>query len=101
MSEKSLGDLAQELIDACAVRDWERLKLLDEQINTLVERNVAELESEIEKTQLMDFLKQIQKIYQLVIADSSKHRDEISSELRKLMRDKKAAASYSNSAKLK
>ena len=99
--DKSLTDLAQELKEACERRDSERLTLLDEQIKKLVAHHVAESEGETESAQLVAYLKRLQAVYQLVISDSVKHRDEIASELSKLTKDKKAASSYLNSSKLR
>ena len=91
---KELSDLMQSLQQACESKNWEQLKLLDQKIKSNLQSSISTANNEQEKIKLMSDLKSIQKIYELVIDGSTKHQLEISTELKKLTRDQRAANSY-------
>jgi len=93
MSEVFSG-LIQKLQQACDSKDWEKLKSLDLEIKESLIHAISIAKSQQEKARLAEGLKGVQRIYQLVIEDSVKHQAEISSELKKMSRDKRAANSY-------
>ena len=79
--------------------DLDQLKSIDENIVTAVKVALDEAQSEKEKQKLMSYLKSMHRIYQLVIDDAVKYRDEISSELRKLTQDNRAVNVYLDSSR--
>jgi len=97
---ESFSGLARALKSACEEGDWERLKSLDERVRKNIEQAVTATTSEKEHEQLIAFLKRLQRIYQLVVEGSEKHRNEIATELKKLTRDQKAVNSYLDSSLL-
>lgn len=100
MTGESFSALTKELKSACDQRDWEGLKSLDLRVRRTIEQAVLDASSETERQHLAMYLRRVQKIYQLLIKDSEKHRNQIATELQKLTRDQKAVNSYLDSSRL-
>jgi len=96
---ESISSSIKALKLACDEQNWDQLKSIDEQIVVAVKVAIEGAQSEKEKQQLMSYLKSIHRIYQLVIDDAVKYRNEISSELRKLTQDNRAANVYLESSR--
>lgn len=94
----SLNELLNALQEACQSQEWEKAARLDEQIKLKLSQFLEFAKTDQQKQQLAAWLKNVQRIYDLIITDSEKHRDEIGAELKKLSRDKKALNSYLDSA---
>ena len=99
VSKESFAKLAVKIKQASDQKDWEGLKELDQIINADIRSAIQTASSEQEKIELAHYLKSIQKIYKLVVDQSTNYRDEVSKELKKLNQDKKAAKLYSDSSK--
>jgi len=97
--KESISSSIKALKLACDQQDWDQLKCIDEEIVAAVKAAIEVAQSEHEKQQLMSYLKSIHRIYQLVIDDAVKYRDDISSELRKLTQDNRAANVYLDSSR--
>lgn len=99
MANEKLSQIVSKLKDACDEQDWETLKLLDQGINADIQAAIQQASTEQERASLVAYLKRLQKIYKLVIEQGTNYRDEISTELRKLNKDKKVSNLYLDSSK--
>lgn len=98
MLEESFTSLINELKLASDKRDWDQLSVIDKKIKTEIKLSIDSAKSEKQKSHLAMLLKRVQKIYDLLIAGSENHRDEISAELSKLTKDQKAVNIYLDSS---
>ena len=89
-----LGELIQNLQQACASKNWEQLEQIDGQIKQNLQKMISSANNAQEKEKFALDLKAIQKIYDLVIEGSKQNQFEIASELKKISRDRNAADSY-------
>jgi len=89
-----LGELIQNLQQACASKNWEQLEQLDGEIKQHLQEIISSAKNAQEKEKLALDLKTIQKVYDLVVDGSRKNQLELASELKKISRDRNAADSY-------
>lgn len=100
MNEQFLK-LAKQLREACEAQDFEAIGLLDLKVKEELQCIIEGVKTDQDKAFAVSILKRYEKIYNLIIQDSIKNRDEISTELRKVIRESKAANMYLNSAAYK
>ncbi len=100
MNERFL-DIARQLKEANDKRDWQSLTGLDAQVRNEIQKALAGIKTEQDRDLAVSVLKRYEKIYELVLQDSVKYRDEISNELKKITRESKAASSYLDSSRYK
>ena len=98
MSKNSLLNDIKKLKLACDQQDWNALKLLDQKINADIRVLLSNVKHEEDRVRVMTYLQSVEKVYQLVVEDSVKHRDEISKELKKITQDNKVANLYLESS---
>lgn len=91
---QALKELTLNLQQACASKNWDQLKLIDEQIKNKLQEMSLSAKTTLEKELVASELKKIQNIYVKIIEVSEQHQFEIASELKKISKDRNAANSY-------
>lgn len=93
--------LAKKLKEASEKRDFEAMIELDKEVRLALQDSLAMIKTDKEKELAISVLKRYQKVYDLIMKDAVKYRDDISVELKKLTKESKAANFYLDSSKFR
>lgn len=97
----SLLDALDMLKEAIDQADWLSAGHLDEQIKSNLELAIEKAKDEAEKQALIGLLGHVQVVYQLLLENTEEARRQISLELKKITKDKKASDLYHKAARYK
>jgi hypothetical protein len=99
MVKINFSELVEQLRQASDQRDWEQLAVVDAKIKAVLSQAISAAKSETDRVKLSEYLSRFQRVYRLILKDSVKYRDEISTELKKVTKDNKAANLYLDSSR--
>ena len=97
----SLLDTLDQLKESIDRADWLQAGQLDAQIKSNLEQAIGVAEDNDEKQALIGMLSHVQAVYQLLLENTEEAKKQISLELKKITRDKKASDLYHKAAKYK
>lgn len=99
INTNSLLESLDQLKESIEKADWLRAGHLDEQIKSNLELAIDHAKNHDEKQSLIGMLSHVQSVYELLLEDTEEAKKQISLELQKITRDKKASDLYNKAAK--